>query len=116
VVSFSSKIDGRKIMNYTSLSEQDMLRQTIIEVANLPKQDLATVLELVKQLKQKPQTSTADKKRLVDQILAQAQKRANELRTLPRTELAERLQKVMHEINEEAIIKGVAIDDEWQDD
>lgn len=103
-------------MNPILVSEQDLLRQTIIEVANLPKQDLATVLELVNQLKQKPQRLAADRKHLVSDLLARSQKRVDELRTLPRAELKERLQKVMNEIQDEASVKGVTIEGEWQDD
>ncbi|MDQ3249597.1 MAG: hypothetical protein M3Q45_10395 [Chloroflexota bacterium] len=102
-------------MNSMLVSEQDLLRQTIIEVANLPKQDLATVLELVNQLKQKPQTGLGERRRLVFELLTRAQKRADELKTLPRTEITARLRNVINEIQQEAVVKGVAIDDEWQD-
>jgi len=103
-------------MNTALLSEQDLLRQAIIEVASLPKQDLATVLELVQELKQKPQVSIGEKKRMAAKLLGRARKRADDLRALPRAEIATRLQEVMREIHQEALAKDSAIDDEWQDD
>ena len=94
-------------MNTVLLSEQDLLRQAIIEVASLPKQDLATVLELVQELKQKPQSSIDEKKRIAAKLLSQARKRADDLRGLPRLEIATRLQEVMHEIHQEALAKSL---------
>lgn len=103
-------------MNTALLSEQDLLRQAIIEVASLPKQDLATVLELVQELKQKPHVSIGEKKGMAAKLLGRARKHADDLRALPRAEIATRLQEVIREIHQEALAKDVAIDDEWQDD
>ena len=68
--------------------DQSLLRRTVVEVANLPDDDLAILLDVVALLKQQRTNElTADIRRA-------ARRRAMEFRGLPRDQLAAQLREV----------------------
>ena len=89
---------------------QDLVRQAVIEVAQLPEAELVAVVEFVSQLKQHRQRPT------VAQIKAEAERLSTQLRDLPRAELMKRFQQTLDVMREDALIKGTAIEGEIEGD
>lgn len=97
-------------MNHVQMIDQSLLRRTVVEVASLPDDDLAILLEVVALLKQhRANEMTAD-------IRQAARRRAMDLRGLPRDQLAAQLREVGERIRAQAIASGTAIDGDWQGD
>lgn len=97
-------------MNHVPMIDQSLLRRTVVEVANLPDDDLAILLDVVALLKQRrPGELTAD-------IRWAARQRAMDLRGMPRDQLAAQLREVGERIRAQAIASGTAIDGDWQGD
>jgi hypothetical protein len=99
-----------KTVNHVHIIDQSLLRQTVVEVANLPDDDLAILLDVVALLKQqRANEMTADIRRA-------ARRRAMDLRGLPRDQLAAQLREVGERIRSQAIVNGTAIDGDWHGD
>lgn len=97
-------------MNHVHGIDQTLLRRTVVEVAGLPDDDLAIVLEVVAFLKQQRATeTTADIRRA-------ARQRAAALRALPRDQLAAQLREVGEKIRSQAVASGTAIEGDWEGD
>ncbi|GIK76060.1 MAG: hypothetical protein BroJett021_50480 [Chloroflexota bacterium] len=97
-------------MNQAQAIDQSLLRQTVVEVASLPDDDLAIVLDVVAFLKrQRAAQAAAD-------IRQAARQRAVALRTLPREELATQLRAVGETIRRQAIAANTAIEGDWEGD
>lgn len=97
-------------MNHVHIIDQSLLRQTMVEVANLPDDDLAILLEVVALLKQQRASEmTADIRRA-------ARQRAIDLSGTPRDQLAAQLREVGERIRSQAIVSGTAIDGDWHGD
>lgn len=90
--------------------DQSLLRRTVVEVANLPDDDLAIVLDVVAFLKQQRSAET------VADIRRAARQRARVLRALPRDQLALQLREVGERIRGQAIASGVAVEGDWEGD
>lgn len=90
--------------------DQSLLRRTVVEVANLPDDDLAIVLDVVAFLKQQRSAeTTADIRRA-------ARQRAAALRASPRDQLAVQLRDVGERIRGQVVASGTAIEGDWEGD
>ncbi len=96
-------------MNITTLIEQ-----VTSELAQLPQEDLPLVIEFVEYLKERKETL---RPRLSPaEIRAEARRQATLLRDVPRDEIVVRFQELAEEIRQEVIVKGTAIEGDWQGD
>mgnify|MGYP001770377999 CR=1 FL=1 len=94
----------------TRVVDQSLLRRTVVEVANLPDDDLAIVLDVVAFLKQQRSAeTTADIRRA-------ARQRAAALRASPRDQLAVQLRDVGERIRGQVVASGMAIEGDWEGD
>ena len=100
-------------MNIQSLAPQDLVRQAVIEVAQLRESELVVVIEMINELKKQSAKSNRER---AEEILAQAKARAAEMSHLSREEIMERFGRTMDSIRVEAIEKGTAIEGEWEGD
>lgn len=97
-------------MNHAHIIDQSLLRQTVVEVANLPDDDLAILLDVVAFLKQqRTGEMTVDIRRA-------ARQRALALRSLPRDQLAAQFRQVGERIRSQAVANGMDIDGDWEGD
>ncbi len=97
-------------MAQAQLIDQSLLRQTMVEIANLPDDDLAVLLGVVEFLKQQRTKAT------VRDIRQAARQRAAELQGLPREELTGRFLAVGERIRSQAVAQGTAIEGDWESD
>jgi hypothetical protein len=100
-------------MDRSTIAPQDLVRKAVIEVAQLPENELLLVIEMVGELKKqraRPNRAAAG------QLVAHAKSRAAETRHLPRTELMQQFSEVLEEIRAEAVAKGTAIEGELESD
>jgi hypothetical protein len=100
-------------MTLATLPSQDLVRKAVIEVAQLPENELLVVIEIVGDLKkqraQKKRSAAAD-------LVARARQRAAETSRLSRAEMMERFSRTLETIRAEAIAKGTAIEGERESD
>lgn len=97
-------------MNHIQTINQSLLRRTVIEVASLPEDDLAIVLDVVTFLKQQRSAETAG------DIRQAARQRAKALRALPRSQLVAQLHEVGERIRGQVVAGGLAVDGDWEGD
>ncbi|HEU0295458.1 MAG TPA: hypothetical protein VFR47_22155 [Anaerolineales bacterium] len=100
-------------MDPNTIAPQDLVRKAVIEVAQLPENELLLVIEMVGELKKqraRPNRAAAQ------QLVAHAKERAAETSHLPRTELMQQFNAVLEEIRAEAVAKGTAIEGELESD
>ncbi len=97
-------------MNQVQVIDQSLLRRTVVEVANLPDDDLAIVLDVVAFLRQQRSAEAAA------DIRRAARQRATALRAQPRDQLAAQLREVGERIRGQAVAAGTAIDGDWEGD
>ncbi|OIN91680.1 MAG: hypothetical protein COS37_02850 [Anaerolineae bacterium CG03_land_8_20_14_0_80_58_20] len=100
-------------MNADTLAPQELIRKAVIEVANLPENELLIVIEMVDTLKKQ---RARPNRELAAELLARAKARAAEMSHLSREEVMERFSKSLDAIRAEAIAKGTAIEGEWEND
>ena len=100
-------------MNADTLAPQELIRKAVIEVANLPENELLIVIEMVDTLKKQ---RARPNRELAAELLARAKARAAEMSHLSREEVMERFSKSLDAIRADAIAKGTAIEGEWEDD
>ena len=99
-------------MTAHAIAPQDLIRKAVIEVAQLPENELLVVIEMVDMLKKQrahPNRETAA------EIVARAKVRAADTSGLPRTELMRQFGDTLEEIRAEAVVKGTAIEGELED-
>ena len=97
-------------MNHIQEIDQSLLRRTVVEVVNLPDDDLSIVLDVVAFLKQQRSAESAA------DIRRAARQRAAALRSLPRDQLAAQLREVGERIRGQVIANGMAVDGDWEGD
>ena len=100
-------------MNADTLAPQELVRKAVIEVAQLPENELLIVIEMVDTLKKQ---RARPNRELAAEIVAKAKARAAEMSHLSHEEVVQRFTDAMERIREEAIAKGTAIEGEWEDD
>lgn len=97
-------------MNHVHAIDQSLLRQTVVEVANLPDDDLAILLEIVALLKQQRASE------VTANIRQTARHRALALRAASRDQLAAQFREVGERIRSQAIAGGTAVEGDWEGD
>ncbi len=97
-------------MNHIQEIDQSLLRRTVVEVVNLPDDDLSIVLDVVAFLKQQRSAESAA------DIRRAARQRAAALRSMPRDQLAAQLREVGEKIRGQVIANGMAVDGDWEGD
>ena len=100
-------------MDTQTLAPQDLVRKAVIEVAQLPENELLVVIEMVDNLKKqraRPNRESAA------QIVARAKARAVETSHLSREVLIQQFGDALEAIRAAALAKGTAIDGEWEGD
>lgn len=94
-----------------AIAPQDLVRQAVIEVAQLQENELLAVIEMVGALKKQ---RARPNRELAKEIVARAKARAAELSHLSHEELIQRFSDVMGRIRAEAVAKGTAIEGELE--
>lgn len=92
---------------------QDLIRKAVVEVAQLPENELLIVIEMVDNLKRQRSHPNRD---LASKIITQAKTRAMETSHLSRDELMKEFSNALEAIRSDAISKGTAIEEEWEGD
>ena len=100
-------------MSPQSLAPQDLVRKAIVEVAQLPENELLVVIEMVDNLKRQ---RAHPNRELSAKIVAQAKARAAETSHLSRDELMKHFNDTLETIRSDAITKGTAIEGELEGD
>ena len=100
-------------MNSDTLAPQELIRKAVIEVAQLPENELLIVIEMVDTLKKQ---RARPNRELAAEILSRAKARAAEMSHLSRAEVMEKFGATLNAIRAEAIAKETAIEGEWERD
>lgn len=95
-----------------TINTETVLRQVLTSLAQLSPSDLLVVYETINDLKQKNAPSPT----AADEILARAKRRALEMSQLSHEQVVQQFINATERIRAEAIVKGVAIDGEWERD
>lgn len=98
-------------MTAQTLTPQDLVRKAVVEVAQLPENELLVVLEMVDHLKKQRRHPNRD---LAAKIVAQAKTRAAETSHLSREELMKQFGETLEAIRANAIAKNTAIEGELE--
>lgn len=105
-----AQVKGSKMAQQT-LALQDLVRKAVVEVAQLPENELLVVIEMVDNLKKQRANSNRD---LAVKIVAQAKVRASETSRLSHDELMKQFKNTVEAIRADAIAKGTAIEGEME--
>ena len=97
-------------MNQAPLINQSLLRRTVIEIANLPDDDLAILLDVVAFLKQQRSAVTPS------EIRRAARQRAVALKGMPRDQLVAQFRQVGSSIQSQVIASDTAVEGDWEGD
>jgi hypothetical protein len=92
----------------------NLVREAVIEVAQLPDQDLLLVMQFVRKLKQRQTMSV--QRPSVAEISAEAKRLAAEMGDMSREEVMAQFRATTERIRLQAIADGTAIEGDWQDD
>lgn len=95
-----------------TIAPEELIRKAVIEVAQLPENELLLVIEMVGELKKQRAQPNREK---AAALVAQAKIRATETNSLSRVDLMQQFGDVLKEIRAEAIAKGTALDGELED-
>jgi len=98
-------------MSQQSLAPQDLIRKAVVEVAQLPENELLVVIEMVDQLKKQRNHPNRE---LAAKIVIQAKARAIETSQLSREELMNQFGNTLEAIRSDAVTKGTAIEEELE--
>jgi len=92
---------------------EHMLREVIIDVANLPAEDLPLVAEFVEKLKQRPPAAARPD---LSALRGEVHRKAAALVAVPREQLARQFLQLVDDLRAEAVANGVALDAEPESD
>ncbi len=93
---------------------QDLVREAIIEVAQLPDQDLRLVVQFVRELRQRQPVSV--ERPSVAAIRTEAKRLAAEMGDMARAEAMSQFRATIERIRLQAIADGTAIEGDWPGD
>lgn len=96
-----------------STATQELIRKAVIEVAQLPENELLIVIEMVDEFKKQ---RSRPNRLVASEIVNAARSRASKTTGLSREDLMKQFSKTIDEIRAEAIEKGVAIEGEIEGD
>jgi len=82
-----------------------MIGHVVLELTQLPEQDLSLVIEFVDYLKRKRQAKSSHQLSVAE-MRAEARRRVEKLRQVPRDEIVARFQELTEEIRQEAVDRG----------
>lgn len=102
-------------MTIGTVTASRVIGQVATELTRLPKDDLPLVLEFVNYLKRQ-HLATPTPKLSASEMRAEARRRASLLQDVSRTEIVARFEEVVEEIRQQAIVRGTAIEGDWQGD
>ncbi len=94
-------------MSISSKDTDRLLRRVLLAVARLPADDLPLVADFVESLSAVGTTSGPQP----SEILADARRRADQIKDLPRAELMERFTRAAKLVRDEAAAAGAVIDE-----
>ncbi len=95
-------------------SSQDLIREAVIEVAQLSEHDLRLVVQFMRELKQRQSVSVEDSSPAA--IRAEAKRLAAEMGEISREEAMAQFRTTLERIRLQAIADGTAIEGDWQGD
>ncbi len=101
-------------MDTTVVLPAELVRDVVIEVAQLPDQDLLLVRQFVHEIKDRRKTSAP--RPTVADIRAEAKRLAAEMSFMSRAEVMEHFRATTERIRSQAIAEGRAIEGDWQGD
>lgn len=102
-------------MDVNLLANQSLVRQAVMEVANLPDDELSIILEVVEFLKQQRISSSAATSPMrLAELRAKVRSRAIELRNLSRTDLVARFNEVANRIQKQVLTQKTAVNGDWE--
>lgn len=100
-------------MESNAVASQELIRKAVIEVAQLPENELLIVIEMVDELKKQ---RSRPNHLLASEIVNAARSRASKTSGLSREDLMKQFSKTIDEIRAEATEKGIAIEGEIEGD
>ena len=100
-------------MESNPIAPQELIRKAVIEVAQLPENELLIVIEMVSELKKH---RFHPNRIIASEIVKNARMRAKNTSSLSRPDLMKQFNKTIEEIRAEAIEKGTAIAGEIEGD
>jgi hypothetical protein len=100
-------------MDTNIIAPEDLIRKAVIEVAQLPENELLVVIEMVETFKKQ---RTRPNRKAAAEIVSQAKIRAANTSGISRAELMRQFNSTLEEIHAEAIAKGKAIEGELEGD
>ena len=98
-------------MDTNTIAPQDLIRKAVIEVAQLPENELLVVIEMVESFKKQRNHPNRE---AASEIVARAKSRAADTSSLSRAELMQKFSNTLEEIRAEAVAKGTAIEGELE--
>ncbi len=98
-------------MESNTMIPQDLIRKAVIEVAQLPENELLVVIELVIELKKQ---RSHPNREAASEIVSRAKFRATNTKKLSHTELMKQFGETLEGIRSEAVEKGTAIEGELE--
>ncbi len=101
-------------MTVQTLNTENLLRQVIASIAQLPPNDLLVVYQMIGDLRQRDKAGGSSL--TSDEILLRAKTRASEMKHLSHAETVQRFLDVTDHIRADAVEKGTAIEGEWESD
>lgn len=101
-------------MGVTLAPPANLVREAVIEVAQLPDQDLLQVMQFVRELKERQ--IIAPRRPSVAEIRAEAKRLAAEMGDMSREEVMAQFRASTERIRLQAIADGTAIEGDWQGD
>ena len=101
-------------MDTTVVMPAELVRNVVIEVAQLPDQDLLLVRQFVHEIKDRRKTSVP--RPTVAEVGAEAKRLAAEMSLMSRAEVMEHFRATTERIRSQAIAEGRAIEGDWQGD
>ena len=111
---------GKVVLKLTQVAEEDLplVLEFVDYLAHSAEPaDAASLAQTLSLSKGRSQQQPALQKRMPATLIrAEARRRAQELKQIPRTEIVTRFQKLAEEIRQTAIAKDEAIEGDWLDD
>jgi len=100
-------------MDTNTIAPQDLIRKAVIEVAQLPENELLIVIEMVELFKKQ---RTHPSRETAAEMVARAKIRAAHTSDLPRFELMSQFSTTLEEIRAQAVLKGTSLEEELEGD